>query len=220
MNNFLSKNNKGFTVVEALVAVSILLLAISGTFAVAQSSLQFSSMVKNKVTAYYLAQDAIEYIRHLRDNNGLEMLENANSDVAPYWLDGFAAGEGSACFTGTPTLPTKTCMVDSSGGSIRIGDGTTNYENPNTCLGGVCPLLYLNNDTERFQYNSGSAKLTSFRRNIQVVPIYYVGTTSQIPINAVIVKVTVSWAQPNSSGVRTSVEVSDLLLNWQQLTSP
>lgn len=69
----------GFTVIESLVAISILLLAVSGSFAAAQSSLQSSNFVKNRVTAYYLAQEGIEYIRHLRDNNGLAIRRESSN---------------------------------------------------------------------------------------------------------------------------------------------
>lgn len=67
-----SKNKFGFTIVETLVAISILTIALTGPLSIVAQSLRASFYSRDQVTAYYLAQEAIEYIRNTRDNNSLK----------------------------------------------------------------------------------------------------------------------------------------------------
>ncbi len=86
------KTLPAFTLLETLVAVSVLLMALLGPFSIAQQSLRSSYYARDQVTAFYLAQEGVEFVRAVRDENYL-----SGSD----WL----AGIGAAC-TGTP------CTVD------------------------------------------------------------------------------------------------------------
>jgi type II secretory pathway pseudopilin PulG len=149
IKKFFKKQKNGFTVVEALVAISILLLAITSAFTVAQSSLQSTNYAKNKITAYYLAQEGLEYIRHLRDNNGLRMLNDRSGEVS--WLYGFIG----PCSDGS-------CYVDTTG----------EMEGVEVCPNSGCPKLLLNTETGQFQYIPKSSTVESpFRRTITVIPI-------------------------------------------------
>jgi len=57
----------GFTLLEALVAVSILMVAVVAPITVAQKGLSSATYSKSQMIASYLAQDAIEYIKNIRD---------------------------------------------------------------------------------------------------------------------------------------------------------
>jgi Tfp pilus assembly protein PilV len=65
----LKKNikNGGFTLLEALVATSILMVAVAAPITIAQKGLSSAVYSKNQMIASYLAQDAIEYIKNKRD---------------------------------------------------------------------------------------------------------------------------------------------------------
>lgn len=75
MFKFLSKENKGtnsakgFTLVEAMVAISILSLAVTGPMIIAQKGIGAAIYARDQITAFYLAQEAVEYIRNVRDTN-------------------------------------------------------------------------------------------------------------------------------------------------------
>lgn len=60
---------KGFTMVETLVAVAILMIAIAGPLTIAQKGLTAAIYARDQVTASFLAQDAMEYIKNVRDYN-------------------------------------------------------------------------------------------------------------------------------------------------------
>ena len=83
------KPNTGFTLIETLVAISILLLSISAPLTIASRGLASSYFARDQITAFYLAQDAVEYVRNTRDNN---FLSGAN------WLNGLPDTDG-ALFT-------------------------------------------------------------------------------------------------------------------------
>jgi len=64
--------NKGFTLIETLVAVSILMISIAGPLTIAQRSLKASIYAKDQVTASFLAQDMIEQIKRDKGTNGFD----------------------------------------------------------------------------------------------------------------------------------------------------
>ena len=65
------KSSKGFTLVETLVAVSIFTTSILGLMSVLASGISNTNYAKNKITASYLAQEGIEYVRNMRDTYSL-----------------------------------------------------------------------------------------------------------------------------------------------------
>ena len=187
----------GFTVIESLVAISILLLAVSGSFAAAQSSLQSSNFVKNRVTAYYLAQEGVEYIRHLRDNNGLKMI---NGDTTVTWLEGVVSVNVVPCAV---TSSNVGCRVDTTTGAV-----------PSACST-ICPNLRLNKITGQFQYTTSGDNIDSgFNRVIKVEAVSH-GADNNTSNPKTEVKVTskVTWIQ---AGVTKTLEVSENIYNWQQ----
>lgn len=74
---------KGFTLIETFVAITILTLAIIAPMTLAARSLSISYYVRDEITASYLAQEAIETIRNVRDSRSLEGLLNGSA-VDPF----------------------------------------------------------------------------------------------------------------------------------------
>ena len=64
--------NKGFTIIESLIAVSVLTLSITGATSIVQQSLNNSARVQAKAQAIGLAVEGVEYMRNLRDRAVLE----------------------------------------------------------------------------------------------------------------------------------------------------
>lgn len=60
---------RGFTLIETLVSLPILLLAISGALYIAYQNVFYIGDAKSNMTAFYLAQEGMEFVRATRDNN-------------------------------------------------------------------------------------------------------------------------------------------------------
>ena len=103
----------GFTLVESMVAISILSMAITGPLLIAQKGIGSAIYAREQTTAFYLAQEAVEYVRNIRDSNRINNLD---------WLSGLGN-----CTAGT-------CSIDTT---VLIGSGIT------SCPSNICPPLQL-----------------------------------------------------------------------------
>ena len=82
--NFLKlKFTRGFTLIETFVAISIIMVAIVGPLLIVSRALSSSYYARDQIIAFYLAQDAVEFIRNKRDENKLNYINDSNK-----WLDG------------------------------------------------------------------------------------------------------------------------------------
>lgn len=114
----------GFTLIETLVAISVLLLSISAPLTIASHGLANARFARDQVTAFYLAQDAVEYIRNLRDKNSL-------SGVS--WVTGFISIDGSP-FT-IDTIDGDVALCPAGGCPPLEYNATTNFYSYNDPLG-------------------------------------------------------------------------------------
>jgi type II secretory pathway pseudopilin PulG len=80
--HFHSQKHTGFTLVETLVSITILLLVIIGPMTVAQKGIQNAYYANDQVTAVFLAQEAIEGVREGRDQLGLQVFAGDEEDAS------------------------------------------------------------------------------------------------------------------------------------------
>ena len=141
-----SMKNKGFTIVESLVAITILILAITGTASAIQTGISSYIFSKDQIIAFYLAQEGFEQVRSIRDENGL---------LNQHWLTGLSANSSDPCYFG------NACIVDPviSNTPIRCDSGPGN-----------CPMLRQNVSDGFFGYDS-SWPTTIFKREIMLTQI-------------------------------------------------
>lgn len=62
----------GFTLVETILAISILSVVIVTAGSLATSSIRIGGQNLHQFTAFHLAEEGIEVVRHLRDSNWLQ----------------------------------------------------------------------------------------------------------------------------------------------------
>lgn len=139
MKYFFKTKQKAFTIVETLVAIAILMIAIAGPLTIAQKGLTAAIYARDQITASFLAQDAMEYIKNVRDNNIL---------VEIPWLTGLT--DNTKC----NSLPNQ-CSVDTYSNSA------------NFCLDSSCILYHDNVNGYRIQGNASNK--SQFSRSFYIV---------------------------------------------------
>lgn len=136
--------DSGFTIIESLVAITILVVVVTGAMSAVQTGISSYTFSKDQIIASYLAQEGFEQLRNIRDGNGLS---SAN------WLSGIAQVGGDPCATG------KVCTVSPLESTAMIG-----------CSSGPCSYIRQDPVTGAYGYNAAWT-LTSFRREITLTSV-------------------------------------------------
>ncbi len=105
----------GFSLVEVLVAISILLLVLVGPLRIVSQSTNSTSYATEQAQAFFLAQEGLELVEQIRDNLQLEYI-NGSPNVWTRFGQTSAAGH---CFTNYCAI-----MASSTGGPGVTGNNT------------------------------------------------------------------------------------------------
>lgn len=141
---------KGFTLIEALVAISVLLLSIVGPMTIATDGIKNSIYAKDQITAFYIGQEGIELIRSMRDGNALR---------GDPWDTGISAacmtsGNPAGCGIDVESLAFVNCTVSAN---------CNLYFNPDGLLIG---------DSQRGIFQHGATPTaTIFNRSIRITDV-------------------------------------------------
>lgn len=211
----------GFTILETLVAISILLLALTAPLVIVSQALRSSYFSRDQITAYYLAQEAIEYLRNKRDNQGL-----TTGATSADWTSLFKTDDG-----------TNTSLINPTGSTnlkAYLVRSTTGYKLLSCPPGSADPSPCPNMNYNVQAFDSGSSAVlygdevsgepSKFIREIIIMdpPAGNVVTTAQ-PGGApetdpgareLVVTVNVYWRTQDGS-YANGVSISEHMTNWQ-----
>lgn len=195
MNYSHMQKNKGFTLIEMLIAVLIFSLSLAALMTISSRGMRISRDAQDQVVADYLALEGIEAVRNIRDSVLLRQL-NIPTWVNVFDVDGCLSDEmlahpGSGC---VPILPVTATQ--------EIELHPCNHNN--------CHRVFYNPTTYRYHQfqdgvGTGSTIPTQFYRRIKLIPV---------PQNnkEMIVRVIVTW-----DGGRRVVDYTENLFLWLSL---
>ncbi len=125
MKNNNAKFKTGFTLLETLVAVTVLVFAIIGPLELASRSIGSAIISQNQIIAFYLGQEAMEFVRNKRDSN-LSASEN--------WLKGLDKCKSSnGCYVDAINNEIEVCSDECP--AIKYNDETGyNYNEGNNTI--------------------------------------------------------------------------------------
>ena len=190
-----STSSRAFTLVETLVAISILTVAIIGPFVAIQNALMASYAARDQLVASMLAQEAIEYVRAVRDSNYIYIAYTPGTTRS--WFYGLDSTGGTNCVDPDPNDSTPVrCMIDTTQDTVtHCGSGGN----------GTCTAL--NRSTANNVYTQASGHpATQFTRSVTLS-----AATAEIPTREMRVTVVVSWM----TGHRFySITLTEVLAKW------
>ncbi len=192
------KKFSGFTLIETLVAVTILTVAVAAPLSLAAQSLLSAFNARDQVTAFHLAQEAIETVRAQRDHNLLEIVKTGNNID---WLRGLEVEELNVV-TGDVDVK-KPFIVDSI-------STTANFQSCSGQDGRTCPVLKFNKDTGFYGHDFGGPNRGVDSRFRRFVRITEVANTNK---EEVVVRAEVQWRTGSLGGTR-KVVIEKTLFKW------
>jgi len=183
----------GFSLVETLVAITILLIVIVGPMTISSSTAKSTSFSSEQVTAFFLAQEGAELVQKARDDL-----------LVPY----FADNTQTPWATFSNTSGTLQRCYAASGCGLEINTNTTGtLITPISCATITNCQLYRNDSTgavrSRFTHTANGNTLTPFTRKI---------TLTRINSDEVSVVSTVTW-RTGSLRAEQQVSVETRLFN-------
>lgn len=138
---------KGFTLIETLVAITVLLLAIMGPFQLVHQALVSSYIARDQLIASALAEEGVEFVRIARDSNYIYNLRNPSTPR--FWLYGLDGAAGCISANG--------CTIDAF---TRVA----------TACSSTCPVLYRNTTDNRYTQTVTTAP-TQFTRKVAITQV-------------------------------------------------
>jgi prepilin-type N-terminal cleavage/methylation domain-containing protein len=150
-----TRTQSGFSLVETLVAITILLIVIVGPMKISTQTARSSTFANEQVGAFFLAQEGVEMMERVRDDYILENFDGVNPNP---WTDMSASGLLSSCYAASG------CGLYLDNGDVTLHDCTASP---------LCVLYYDTRPPARSLYihNTAHGGVTPYTRKINLYQI-------------------------------------------------
>lgn len=194
-----SKQHGGYSFIEVLVSITILLIAIVGPLTIASKGLQNAYFAREQNIAFFLAQEALEGVRDLQ----------AISALGSMRADGSGGGNATWGWTSSGIVPAQ--CYSSTGCGIVMNPGNF-WSGVRSCtsLAGDCRIYKYPPSSWRYAYRhySGAAGVeTPYKRKLYFERIDDDGS------QAMRVRAVVTW-RASTYGAERSVELETYIYDF------
>lgn len=190
------RTEKGFTLVETLVAIFILMLALTGPIYLATLALRTAVGSRDGISARYLAEEVVEVLRNKRDTRTLSGSVYASSEWAQKGADTLTNGVN--CFN-PKNVSTSKCEMQR--------DYSTGVYNFVACGGSCSALRFTPNSTISFYgTNDTSAPFSKFTREFYLEVGLQDPAVDSNPQKELRVVVNIKWNDHGTNKVYTLIE--------------
>lgn len=190
------KNEYGFSLLEVLIAIAIISIGLIGISSLSVQNIKAQSVNKNRLIASMLAQEGLELVRNVRDDNWLDESE-------PNWFDYIFEDSGN---DGALELE-KTFIIHAVNSQAThpwlLDDEPDDFTHPDT-------YLYVDSGTGFFTHISTGNIRTLFKRLVKVRIFNIPGTDALEDVMRL--QVEVRWMERNNTQTYTA---ETYLYNWR-----
>jgi len=144
-----NKEKKGFTLIETLIAITILMISVAAPLSLAAKGLEVTRLAKKQIVAFYLAQDAFEGVKNIIQSNKLQ---------------GYSMSDDSILHNLTDCI-SNSCIIDTLSSS-DLGSNIKKYNGEK-----LYKFYGSNNDFYGYQtyHSSWSGKESSYKRYFRII---------------------------------------------------
>ena len=190
----MNKHKKGFSIVETMVAITVLLIGVVAPMSLAADGVRAARLSQDQIVAFYLAQEGIELVKNKRDNNKISVTNQPQmAGMEDCLYDPLAGGSQRYCYIDPIDMSVSPCASDDCPALGRINDGVGTDD------------FYL------YTYQLGAEET----KYVRVISAWYVdpvtGDKTGTQQNEAIVEVTVRW--PFVGGAKEHT-VRNVLTDW------
>lgn len=126
-------NDKGFTLIEAMVALILVTIAMGPVLILATSTVNVASRIEHNLVAANLAQEGIEVIRNIRDTNWLNGAAfDTNLSAGTWRVEWNTIGGGLIAAGSNPVLKKNNGLYNYSTGTDTLFKRTVLISKPNS----------------------------------------------------------------------------------------
>ncbi len=180
----LNNKNKGFTLIEIIVAILVVTVGVLAAYIVTQEIISYTHRISSRLTASYLAKEGIEIVRNIRDTNWIQSVQGSKG--LEDWDAGLNAGDYEVDYV-TITL---------------AGSTYENCDAYSDCKSFVGTGTFLKIVDGFYKYSSFGTE-TKFKRKITITPE---------GIDKLIVSVEITWTEKGTD--YGPVTVQEILYDW------
>lgn len=177
---FLNYPKRGFSLVEVLVAISLLLLVIVGPMQMLTQTSNSTRYATEQVTAYFLAQEAIELVHKYRDDLLLEYFASefsaGNSNMSDPMFQ-LTQGDIQNCYGGTGCGVYLNNTNDVTFTDCNLSNGSN-----------TCQLKLDLSGNIKYTHDVSATEPSPFIRRVEIVRIPNTGDIKEFKITS-----TVEW---------------------------